>query len=74
MEEPKNNYLNFLGVEKVGKSGDIMGTTNEKYNCSFQLLVMNKSYSRKLSIDSDVKLGEHLYTIAFFQVQQVLAK
>lgn len=58
MQEPKNNYLKILGVEKVGKSGDLMGTTNEKYNCFFQLLVMNKSYSRKLSIDLDVKLGE----------------
>jgi hypothetical protein len=51
-----------------------MGTTNEKYNCSFQLLVMNKSYSRKLSIDLDVKLGEHPYIIVFFQVLQVPTK
>lgn len=66
MKEPKNNYLNFLGVEKVGKSGDLMITTNEKYNCSLQLLVMNKSYSKKLSIDLDVKLGEHLYIVVPF--------
>ncbi len=61
-------------VEKVGKSGDLMGTTNEKYNRSFQLLVMNKSYSRKLSIDLDVKLGEHSYIVVSFQVLQVPAK
>jgi len=61
-------------VEKVGKSGDLMGTTNEKYNCFFQLLVMNKSYSRKLSIDLDVKLGEHLYIVVSFQVLQVPTK
>lgn len=61
-------------VENVGKSGDLMGTTNEKYNCSFQLLVMNKSYSRKLSIDLDVKLGEHLYIVVSFQVLQVPTK
>jgi hypothetical protein len=70
----KNNYLNFLGVEKVGKSGDLMGTTNEKCNCSFQLLVMNKSYSIKLSIGLDVKLGERPYAIVPFQVQQVPTK
>ncbi len=63
-----------MGVEKVGKSGDLMGTTNEKYNCSFQLLVMNKSYSRKLSIDLDVKLGEHMNIAVPFEVWQVPTK
>ncbi len=60
-----------MGVEKVGRSGDLMGTTNEKYNCFFQLLVMNKSYSRKLSIDLDVKLGDHMYIVVPFEVRQV---
>jgi hypothetical protein len=59
-----------LGVEKVGKSGDLMGTTNENYNCAFQSLVMNKSYSIK-SIDLDVKSSEHLYVVIPFQVRRV---
>jgi hypothetical protein len=30
--------LKFFGVETVGKSADLMGNTNEKYNCFFPFI------------------------------------